>query len=259
MTPWVTRLIATNVAFFFLTEFISPGLGFALAFTPATFVHEPWTMITYMFVHAGFGHIFFNMLSLWFFGPRLEQMMGGPNFIALYFVSGIFGALLSLIMSVNSPIPIVGASGAVYGVMLGYARFWPRDRIMIWGVFPLEARVMVIAMTALSLFGGGMGGLTRGDNVAHFAHLGGFVGGWLYLQWMQYHSPLEQFRRKLEPKIPSEGEALRRWRAIPREGLHPLNAEEVDRLLAKIESGGIRSLTADERTFLNRMSEQISA
>lgn len=259
MTPWVSRLLAANVTVFFVTQFISPGLGGVLAFQPATFLHEPWTMITYMFVHAGLGHVFFNMLGLYFFGPRLEHTMGSANFIAMYFVSGICGALLSLIMSANSGGSIVGASGAVYGVMLAYARFWPRDRIMIWGVFPVEARVMVIAMTVMSLMGGGMGGFGRGDNVAHFAHLGGFVGGWLYMQWMQYYSPLEEFRRKLEPKIPSESEALKRWRAIPREGLHPLNAEEVDRLLAKIDAGGVKSLTIDERNFLNRMSERISA
>src|SRR5919199_2738731 len=177
MTPWVSRLIATNVVMFLVTNYVQPQLQPALALLPAAMLVRPWTIVTYMFLHANIGHIFFNMLALYFFGPRLELMMGGPNFISLYFASGICGALLSL---ATPGAFIVGASGAVFGVMLAYARFWPHDRIFIYGLFPVEARVLVLFMTVVSLFGGSIGGFGRGDNTAHFAHLGGFAGGWLY-------------------------------------------------------------------------------
>jgi membrane associated rhomboid family serine protease len=138
MTRRVTTIIIANVAVFFLI----PGqtmLYRELAFIPAAILVRPWTIITYMFLHGGFAHIFFNMLALFFFGPRLEMRLGGGRFLALYFVAGVTGALLSLIefVATGGNIAIVGASGAVFGVMLGYAHYWPRDRIFIWGILPV--------------------------------------------------------------------------------------------------------------------------
>ena len=120
-----------------------------LAFVPSQALTRPWTVITYMFLHGGFGHILFNMLALFFFGPRVESRLGSRRFATLYFVSGIMGAVLSIFFAPH--VPIIGASGAVFGVMLAFARFWPRDQILIWGILPVEARVMVIAMTAMAV------------------------------------------------------------------------------------------------------------
>jgi hypothetical protein len=125
-----------------------------------------------MFVHGGFGHILFNMLSLFFFGRRVESRLGPRRFGILYFVSGIMGALVSVFFAPYAA--IIGASGAVFGVMLAFAKFWPRDQILIWGILPVEARVMVIAMTVMAVVFGFTGAQS---GVAHFAHLGGFVGG----------------------------------------------------------------------------------
>ncbi len=183
MTPWVLRLLMANGAMYLVTLSM-PALVAALAFVPALALQRPWTLITYMFLHGGFWHLGFNMIALFFFGPRLEQRLGSRQFLVLYFASGVVGALLSLVFSPWAA--VIGASGAVFGVLLGFARYWPRDQILIWGIFPVEARWMVAGLTVLALFGGFSGG---GGGVAHFAHLGGFLGGWLCLKWFEYSSP----------------------------------------------------------------------
>ena len=176
MSTWVLRLIVVNVGVFLLTAANPRVLGL-LAFVPRFALVQPWTFVTYQFAHAGLGHLLFNMLGLFFFGSRLEAHLGPRHFLGLYLASGVAGALLSFL---NFNTPIIGASAAVFGVFLGFARFWPRERVYIWGVLPVEARVLVVVMTVLALFGGfGFGG----GGIAHFAHLGGFLGGWLYLRW----------------------------------------------------------------------------
>lgn len=251
MTPWVTRLILANVVAYFLTIAL-PGLADLCVLVPVLVPYRPWTLVTYMFLHAGLGHIFFNMLALFFFGPRLEARLGGSRFLQLYFTSGVMGALLSFATPYAA---IVGASGAVFGVMLGFARYWPHDRIFIWGIIPVPARMFVLIMTALSLFG------TRGvgdQGVAHFAHLGGFLGGWLYLLWMERTSAAARFRAKtaLAGARPSAGASsdLARWQQINRDAMHPVNREELDRVMAKIAVQGVGSLQPDERAFLDRFS-----
>ncbi|MEJ2215025.1 MAG: rhomboid family intramembrane serine protease [Gemmatimonadota bacterium] len=252
MTPWVLRIIVANVAVFIFTE-TSPVLKQLLAFTPAWALHQPWTPITYMFVHAGIWHIGFNMLALFFFGPRVEARMGGRHFLTLYFVSGLGGAALSCI---TPYIGVIGASGAIFGVLLAFAHYWPHERIYIWGVLPVPAAAMVVGLALISLWLGVRGGGT----IAHFAHLGGFGAGWLYLKWLD--SRRGRFKRKATPQAPSaldrvSGKARREeanWRSIDLDSLHEVNREEVDRILKKMDQSGVDSLTPDEREFMNRMT-----
>ncbi|HWR97769.1 MAG TPA: rhomboid family intramembrane serine protease [Candidatus Methanoperedens sp.] len=105
---------------------------------------QAWPIITYQFAHAGLGHLLFNMLGLFFFGSRLEERLGARHFLGLYFASGVTGALLWF-LSFNSP--IVGASAAIFGVFLGFAHYWPRERVYIRGILPVEARVLVAVST----------------------------------------------------------------------------------------------------------------
>lgn len=251
MTPWVLRIIVANVVMFFLQQ-TAPIINQMFVLVPALGLVRPWSFVTYMFLHGGLGHIFFNMLSLFFFGPRLESRLGGRSFLGLYFTSGIMGAVLSIPFTPYAP--IIGASGAVYGVMLGYAMFWPRDQILIWGIVPVEARFLILAMTALSLFGGFS---PSSGGIAHFAHLGGFVGGYLFLLVMRRSSGAAKFRKQattITRKIETPAGSLDRWRRIKRDGLHEVNRDELDRILDKISAGGIGSLTAGEREFLDRFS-----
>jgi len=255
MTPWVLRLIVANVLMYLVThgQVLPPQVVNSLVLVPRLVVREPWTPVTYMFLHAGLWHIFLNMLVLYFFGPRLEARIGGRHFLGLYFISGLGGAALSLVMT---PAPIIGASAAVFGVVLAYARYWPHDRVYIWGVLPIEARWLAVGMAALELAAPVIG---FEPGVAHFAHLGGFAAGFLYVKWMEHASPARRFKQRATGTAEantrrSEQEALRRWSTINRDGLHEINRMEVDRLLEKVARGGPASLTPDERAALDRFS-----
>jgi membrane associated rhomboid family serine protease len=248
MTPWVTRLLVANGAMFLVTKTF-PGIEWALVFVPVLTPVRPWSLVTYMFLHGDLWHLLFNMLGLFFFGPRLEIRLGSRRFLALYLVSGMAGALLSL---VTPHAAIIGASAAVFGVFLGYAYYWPHERVYIWGILPVPARVLVVALTVLSLYGG----ITAGGGIAHFAHLGGFLGGFVYLKWSERRTPGARFRARAAPELKTPGSAdLERWRRIRPETMHPVNRAEYERLVRKIEEEGPERLTPGERAFLDRFAE----
>jgi membrane associated rhomboid family serine protease len=243
VTPWVLRLIVANIVVYFL-ERTGTGVANMLAFVPSDVLRQPWTLVTYMFVHANTTHILFNMLALYFFGPRVEERLGSRRFITLYGISGISGAVLSMIFAPYAP--IVGASGAVFGIMLAFAKFWPTAQIYIMGILPLEARVAVFLMAAAALWSGIQG--SRGG-VADFAHLGGFVGGWLYLRWQDRASGAGKFRSKTVAPIPRD--VLTNYKRIDTGAIHAVNRDEVNRILDKISASGLSSLTAQEKLFLS--------
>jgi membrane associated rhomboid family serine protease len=247
MTFWVLRIIVANVGMF-LISLVAPQVVPACMLVPIWVFARPWTLITYMFLHANVWHLFFNMLGLYFFGPRLELEIGSRHFFWLYLVSGLMGAALSFVFTPYTS--IVGASGAIFGVLYGFAHFWPREQIYIWGVLPIEARWLVIGMAALSLFGGFGGG---GGNIAHFAHLGGFVGGFAYIRWLGRRKQAGTFGMSLPSVSPSTID-LKRWSRIPRERLHEVNRAELDRIMVKINTTGPQSLSLQERAFLDRFS-----
>jgi len=241
VTPWVKRLLVANVVMFFLQQMV-PGLTNALILVPAFVLQQPWTMITYMFLHAGIGHIFGNMIGLYFFGPRLEQRLGSQHFFALYMLSGIGGALMSFLTPTAA---ILGASGAVLGVTLAYATFWPRDQIYIWGVLPVEVRWLVAAYTLYSLFGIRSGG----GGIAHFAHLGGMVAAFIYLRVAGRNAAGVKWKKKVTAAPPAK--AIGDWSKVDRSSIHEVNRDEVNRILDKISANGIGSLTPQERMFLS--------
>ena len=243
MTPWVQRFLIANVVIFFIQQTV-PGVESALMFLPALAFVRPWTMVTYMFLHGGLMHLAFNMLALYFVGPRVEARLGSQRFFVLYMISGISGALLSLALAGANP--IIGASAAVFGVMLAFARFWPRDQFLIWGIIPIEARWLVLGYTAWSVISGYRG--SQGG-VADFAHLGGFVGAFLYLTFLARNSAGKQFQRKVTAAPPVK--APTDWSRVDRSTIHAVNRDEVDRILDKISASGIGSLTPQERIFLS--------
>ena len=259
LTPWVKRLILANAVVFVVTLAFS-GLVPYLALVPTRLLTQPWSVLTYMFVHAGFLHLLFNMLGLFFFGPPLEQRWGSREFLKFYLLAGAGGALLSLIFPHQM---IVGASGAVYGVMVAYAMFWPDNPIYFWGIFPIKAKWLVLGLVALSAFNAVSGG---GSGVAHLAHFGGAAAAFLYLKSPWAPSPWGE--------VPASRKKPREWRVFSSTGPEPRREpqrspakvahlveerrvlDEVDRILDKISESGLASLTEEERRQLDDASRR---
>lgn len=243
MTPVVRALLIANVAAFFI-QAMQPLLASAFVFVPAYALARPWTIVTYMFLHGGMMHLLFNMLGLYFFGPRVEERLGTRRFTVLYFLSGLSGAAASFAFSPASP--IIGASAGVFGVMMGFAHFWPHTPIHIWGIIPVPARLLVIITTVLAIWAG-FGGTRSG--VAHFAHLGGYAGAFLYLKWLDRKRG--SFRRKVQSAPAAAAQKVESWKTIDKSRIHEVNRDEVDRILDKISAHGIGSLTPQEKIFLS--------
>lgn len=255
MTPWVKRLLVANVLAFLLAQ-MAPAAEQWFAFAPARILAQPWTLLSYMFLHAGFAHIFFNMLMLFFFGPRLEERLGSLAFIRFYLLCGVAGAVVSVAFFSIAPFgAMIGASGAVFGVVLGFARYWPREQIYVWGVFPVQARYLALFMVASSLFAGFAGAR---DGIAHFAHLGGVAAGWVFLKaWERQRKGRVKEKPSLSRPSGKEADPMTRWRGIPKDRLHEVNREELEKLLAKVADKGIKTLTKAERDFLDRLANSV--
>lgn len=270
ITPWVGRLIIANavVLLLMLTLFTSPALEAALAFAPRTALARPWTFLTYMFVHAGLLHLAGNMLMLFVFGSPVESRMGSRNFLVYYLYCGVGAAIFSLglagIMGVH---PFIGASGAVLGVALAFAMFWPDAEVVVFPIpIPLKARTLVAILVGMDV----VGALAFNDSVAHLAHVGGVVFGYLFFRIQTLSR-----RNAAEPPHAVErvvmvqsgvGEPARRTPATPVTPTTPIRprrrrdsdplAIEIDRVLDKISAQGISSLTPDERLFLDEVARK---
>lgn len=244
MTQWVRILLFANVGVFFLQ--MTVGVPNEFAFVPRLVLTRPWSILTYMFLHGGLMHLAFNMLSLFFFGPQVESRLGSRSFGLLYFISGISGALLSAVLMPRAP--IIGASAGIFGVMLAFAYYWPDARIMIWGIIPMPARMLVILTTVFALWSG-LGGY--GGGIAHFAHLGGYGGAFLYLRWLERKRG--EFRRRATAPAKAARQ-LSKPPVIEMQRVHEVNRDEVNRILDKISAQGMGSLTHEERVFLSHFA-----
>jgi membrane associated rhomboid family serine protease len=205
---------------------------------------RPWTLFTYMFAHGSLTHILFNMLGLYMFGSRVEERIGSRRFLLLYFISGLSGALLTMFLAPRAP--VIGASGAVFGIMLAFARFWPDVQILFMMFIPLQARFAVMVMAAMELYAGTSGSRS---GIANFCHLGGFAGAYLYLVYLERRAGVRKFRSKVVAAIPKE--TLTNWKRVDPQRVHEVNRDEVNRILDKISAHGLGSLTPQERLFLS--------
>lgn len=261
LTTWVKRLLIVNAAVFLL-GLVPPGIGTYLALVPQLALLRPWTLVTYAFVHAGLFHLLFNMLALFFFGPPLEARWGGREFLRFYLIAALGGALFSFIFTPNSV--VVGASAAVFGVMLAFAMNWPDSPIYFFGIFPIKAKYLVLGLAIIAMLGAATG---PQGGTAHFAHLGGFVAGFLYLK---FSDSVSARIRRLKRAVPrrrfkvmtggaAETEMTRMHRPIEPQRLRNEEErflDEVDRVLDKISEHGLPSLSADERKVLDEASRR---
>ena len=265
ITPWVLRLIAANAVVLLLmrTIFISPALTSSLAFSPTDALREPWTFLTYMFVHAGLLHLLGNMFMLWVFGTAVENRMGSRNFILYYLLCGVGAAVFSLALSgIMNVSPFVGASGAVLGVALAFAMYWPDAELIVFPLpIPIRARTLVALLVGLDVF---FYFLTPGDGIAHLAHVGGVLFGYAYFRvlGLSRRSPQPPPRAVERVVMVQSGSAEpeRRTPVTPPRPRRRVDADpvaaEVDRVLDKISEKGIASLTPAERRFLDEVSRQ---
>lgn len=174
-------IIIANVLFFLINS-LSPGSRVFMAMNPLYVTQKGyiWQVVTYMFSHASISHILFNMLGLFFFGIQVERRMGSTEFLLFYFISGIGAGIFSLIiylLSGSYMVWLLGASGAVFAVLLAFATFFPEARIFIFGIFPVKAPYLVMGYAAIELFSQ----MTNVSSaVAHLTHLAGFGFALLY-------------------------------------------------------------------------------
>jgi membrane associated rhomboid family serine protease len=204
MPPATQIIIAANVVVFLLQAQMRDAATIWFALWPlgpnALYGPEvgfaPWQLVTYSFLHApGFTHIFFNMFAVYMFGSTLEQFLGTRSYVMLYFVSVVTAGLTQLGVNalLGSPYPTLGASGGVFGLLLAFAMYFPRQRLMlIFPPIPMQAWVAVTLYGALELFLGVTG---TQAGVAHFAHLGGMLGAFLMIQWRRGKPPFAKRRR----------------------------------------------------------------
>jgi membrane associated rhomboid family serine protease len=269
MTPWTGRLIVINAvaALLLATVLTSDRVVEALQFDPSfeRTLNRPWSFLTYMFVHGGLLHLLLNSVGLYFFGPPVEEKLGGRGFLFFYLYCGMGAAIFALGLSGLFRLdPFIGSSGAVLGLMLAFAMFWPDAEILVFPVpVPIRAKTLVIVIAGASAFFGLIFMHSRTGRMALFAHLGGMLAGYIFfrIQALAQRAPLppqRQVERVVMVQSPSrdtEQHASEQPRPAIRPGPDPLTAE-LDRVLDKINEKGIGSLTAEERRFLDEVAKR---
>ena len=228
LTQVLRNILFANVIVFIIT--LNPNLymtissWFALQ-SDAVFYHfQVWRLVTYLFLHGGFIHVFFNMFFLWMFGRELEREWGSREFLKYYFICGIGAGLLNIMVSSS---PTIGASGAVYGVMVAYALRYPDRPVYIYFLFPVKVKYMVGFLALISFFSTWN---PQADGIAHAAHLGGILIGYIYLKfWHKVPSLKSIFKPPVKKpnSSPSDDKMVEYYRS------------RIDELLDKITKLGI--------------------
>jgi membrane associated rhomboid family serine protease len=270
----VKKLLIANVVVFLVTTLLPYSIWFNLfGLVPGMVLTRftVWQLFTYMFLHGGFGHIFFNMFGLWMFGAELEYAWGSRDFFKYYVICGIGAGVLVVITSLfgfsSMFAPTIGASGAIWGILVAYGLMWPDRLIFVFGILPMKAILFVIIFGALEL----LQGLGRsGGGVAYFAHVGGGLTGFVYLKfgwrlmahleswWNHYKARREARKHKftIHEGGAQESKETRRMSDAAYTPRHPEKDEEVNRILDKIAREGMDSLDEREKRILENASKR---
>ena len=210
-----------------------------------------WQLFTYQFNHGGILHLFFNMLVLFLMGVEIENKMGSRSFFKYYLLcglgAGVFITVIPFLLQFNSSVPTVGASGAIYGVMMAYSFFWPDRYVYVWFVVPIKIKYLVWILIAVSF----IFTFDNTSSVSHVGHLGGFITGYLYFLLKKKNIFLKKHKTKVS--IPPG------WRVITNDPLQGFKNEEelIDHLLSKISTKGLSNLTDKERSILEHYSQKM--
>ncbi|HAY33095.1 MAG TPA: rhomboid family intramembrane serine protease [Ignavibacteria bacterium] len=244
----------------------------------------PWQIFTYMFLHGGFFHLLLNMFALWMFGVELENMWGQKRFLYYYFLCGVGAGLCNLLIApmFTSVGPTVGASGAVYGILVAFGYLFPNRSIYIYGILPVKAKFLVIFYMLLEIFAVAGG---QESNIAHIAHLGGGLVGLIYMlvvfkrsnSFFNTSSFKDKFKtpspekKTYSPsvfssggKVSKENVSEAKYEELDQtdfkkelEDQHKQAQEKIDRILDKLSEGGYQSLTEEEKKVLFHESKKL--
>ncbi|ARM31752.1 rhomboid family intramembrane serine protease [Prosthecochloris sp. HL-130-GSB] len=260
MPPAIKTIILINIAVF-LVQFLTPLGQFLYLFgslwpvasdNPGGLSFQIWQPVSYMFMHGGLTHILFNMFALWLFGTEIENHWGTKEFTTYYFVCGIGAALVNLATTIGSPYPTVGASGAVFGILLAFGMMFPDRYIFLYFLFPVKAKYFVAGYAAIELLMGiNNSSMGSQSNIAHFAHLGGMVVGFAYIKLRQQGWSLSDWLEKTFPNKDDggpKGPTLYRGREEGND--KKISEAEIDAILDKISQHGYQSLTDEEKQKL---------
>ena len=250
-TDAIKILVSVNFGIFLLqTVAKTEGLFFPLFGLVPKMVWSEfmiWQPFTYLFFHGGIWHVLINMFVLWMFGSELERIWGKGHFLKFYFVTGVGAGLVTMIFGLNSMTPIVGASGAVYGVLLAYGLTYPNRTVYLYGIIPIKSLWFVIGIGIIAF----MSSFDNVSQISHLTHLSGMMIGYLMLKRPVRFNDLWFTIRKrtLEYKIKHEEKKVSQHQAIER---------EIDRILDKINREGFDSLTEEEHDRLYKGSQSLS-
>jgi len=255
ITKAVKYLLLANVGIFFLELLWGAELIYLFGLTPALvkkgFI---WQIFTYMFLHGGVFHILFNMFMLWMFGCDIERSWGTKEFLRYYFITGVGAGLFTFFLSFNSHIPTIGASGAIFGILVAFAMMFPDRPIYLYFLFPIKAKYLVLFFAAIEFLASFR---HTSDGIGHFAHLGGMVIGYIYIKrdwrWSSFFrlSRYLGYLRKLRYK--------HRMKAINKKREREQRLlERVDQILDKINQVGYDNLSKEEKKTLEEASQLLS-
>ncbi len=272
--PYVTKNLLIINLICWLLDVVLGKAGIDLAYVfGLSFVASPifhfWQPFTYMFMHAGFSHLFFNMFALWMFGSTLEQYWGSKRYLIYYLVTGVgAGIMQELVWWLTGQYLglTVGASGAVFGLLLAFGWLFPEQRMFIFPFpFPIRARIFVLGYAAIELFAGVAN--SSGDNVAHFAHLGGMLFGIILILWWKRKGVdtgeglwdgqrlKEWWQKVTEKKTTHQSKTYANYHyqeLVQDDEEKKAKEAEINRILDKIKLSGYDSLTPEEKQTLFR-------
>jgi membrane associated rhomboid family serine protease len=207
LTPVIKKLMIIMGAVFLLQMVVSGWINFYLGLVPILVWKKffLWQLFTYIFLHGGFSHILFNLLALWMFGGELESYWGSKKFLRFFLFCGIGAGICTVVFSPYQFIPVIGASGAIYGILLAYGWLFPNRLIYIYFLFPIPAKYFVIIFGFLEFLYFSRGG--TGGGVAHLTHLGGLLFGLFYMAYPSIHQKIrrEYYKRKWSQRGPGNG------------------------------------------------------
>tara|TARA_B100001964_G_scaffold134326_1_gene148328 strand:- start:70 stop:897 length:828 start_codon:yes stop_codon:yes gene_type:complete len=206
-----------------------------------------WQPVTYLFFHGGIWHVLINMFVLWMFGSELERLWGKQHFLKYYFVTGVGSGIITAIFSLHSTTPVVGASGAVFGVLLAYGLTYPNRTVYLYGIIPIKSILFVIGIGVLAF----ISSFDSTTQISHITHLAGMAIGYVMLKrrwqwkdiWFSIRKKTLEYQLQLEEKKMSRRQELE---------------QDIDRLLDKINRGGFHSLSEDEEQKLYENSKSLS-